>query len=95
MLIHLGNNEFVNFSHCEAIINLATVDQETSKQIRSALKASADTDLRAAVLTTSGKWLGSPLSPEILAERGFYNPFVNAVYINRRLYGYHRPRNRN
>lgn len=94
MLIHLGNNEFVNFSQCEAIINLATIDQETSKRIGSVLKVTADTDIRAAVLTTSGKWLGSPLSPEILAERGFYNPFVNAVYIKRGLYGYHRPRNR-
>ncbi len=83
MLIHLGQNEFVDFKMCELIINLQTVDEETRKRIIAALPKTSgeNTEYRAAVKTVDGRWLGSTLSPEALAQRGICHPFHQAEYL--------------
>ncbi|MDN5279008.1 MAG: hypothetical protein PWR01_2973, partial [Clostridiales bacterium] len=52
MLIHIGQNEFVDFQHCEAIFNLQTIDEESKKRILSLLPEKERNDFRAAILTT-------------------------------------------
>ena len=86
MLIHLGNNEFVDLTCCEMIINLSTVDQEISRKIRARIAPETRSDARSAILTSTGKWLGSSLTPEVLAARGLYHPFSRSAYFNRRLF---------
>lgn len=81
MLIHIGQNEFVDFRHCEAILDLQTIDEESKKRILSSLPEKTRRDFRAAILTTDGKWIGSTLSPEALAQRGICHPFQQAVYL--------------
>jgi hypothetical protein len=82
MLIHLGQNEFVDFKKCEMIINLYTVDEETRKRILATLPSlKTGAEYRAAIKTTDGKWLGSTLSPEALAQRGICHPFADAPYL--------------
>ncbi len=82
MLIHIGQNEFVDFMKCEMIINLLTVDEETRKRVLAALpKLEAGIEYRAAIRTTDGEWLGSTLSPEALAQRGICHPFADAPYL--------------
>ncbi len=82
MLIHIGQNEFVDFKMCELIINLHTVDEETRKRVTALLPKLADgCDYRAAIKTTDGRWLGSTLSPEALAQRGICHPFQQAEYL--------------
>ena len=81
MLIHIGQNEFVDFQHCEAILNLHTIDEESKKRILSKLPDVGREEMRSAILTTDGKWLGSTLSPEALAQRGICHPFQQATYL--------------
>lgn len=82
MLIHIGQNEFVDFKKCEMIINLLTVDEETRKRVLAQLpKLETSTEYRAAIRTTDGEWLGSTLSPEALAQRGICHPFADAPYL--------------
>lgn len=81
MLIHVGQNEFVDFQHCEAILNLQTIDEEAKKRILSFFPENSRNELRAAILTTEGKWIGSTLSPEALAQRGICHPFQQATYL--------------
>jgi len=82
MLIHIGQNEFVDFKKCEMIINLHTVDEETRKRVLAALPApEKDNEYRAAIRTTDGRWMGSTLSPEALAQRGICHPFADAPYL--------------
>lgn len=82
MLIHLGQNEFVDFQKCELIINLQTVDEETRKRVQALLpKLENGGEYRSAVKTIDGKWLGSTLSPEALAQRGICHPFQQAEYL--------------
>ena len=82
MLIHIGQNEFVDFKTCELIINLQTVDEETRKRVKALLpKLAEDGEYRAAIKTTDGRWLGSTLSPEALAQRGICHPFQQAEYL--------------
>ncbi|HNX75946.1 MAG TPA: hypothetical protein PLM07_05115 [Candidatus Rifleibacterium sp.] len=82
MLIHIGQNEFVDFKNCELIINLLTVDEDTRKKVTALLPEIEDTsEYRAAILTVDGHWLGSTLSPEALAQRGICHPFQQAEYL--------------
>lgn len=82
MLIHIGQNEFIDFNHCELIINLLTVDEDTRKRVIAALpKLEEEGEYRSAILTTGGKWVGSTLSPEALAQRGICHPFQQAVFL--------------
>ena len=81
MLIHIGDNEFVDFKHCEAIINLETVSLETKKNILAKMPSYMRVNARAAILTTDGKWISSTLSTEALAERGRCHPFNGAYYL--------------
>ncbi len=82
MLIHIGQNEFVDFKMCELIINLQTVDEETRKRVKALLpKHDEEDEYRAAIKTIDGRWLGSTLSPEALAQRGICHPFHQAEYL--------------
>jgi hypothetical protein len=82
MLIHIGQNEFVDFHHCEMIINLQTVDEDTRKRVLALLpKIDGEGEYRSALLNTDGKWIGSTLSPEALAQRGICHPFQQATYL--------------
>jgi hypothetical protein len=82
MLIHIGQNEFVDFKKCEMIINLFTVDEDTRKRVLAALpEPEKGSEYRAAIRTTDGKWIGSTLSPEALAQRGICHPFADAPYL--------------
>ena len=81
MLIHIGQNEFVDFKHCEGIFNLQTIDEESKKRILAKLPKHERAEARAAILTTEGKWISSTLSPEALAQRGICHPFQNACYL--------------
>lgn len=82
MLIHLGQNVFVDFKKCELIINLQTVDEDTRKRLIALLpKPEGDGKYHSAVKTIDGKWLGSTLSPEALAQRGICHPFQQAEYL--------------
>lgn len=82
MLIHIGQNEFVDFHHCEMIINLLTVDDDTRKRVLAALpKLEEEGEYRSALLTTDKKWIGSTLSAEALAQRGICHPFQHASYL--------------
>ncbi|GAB4266554.1 MAG: hypothetical protein Kow0029_00320 [Candidatus Rifleibacteriota bacterium] len=83
MLIHIGQNEFVDFKHCEAILNLQTIDEVSKKRILSLLGDEKCSELRSVILTTDGKWIGSTLSPEALAQRGICHPFQQAVYLKK------------
>ena len=78
MLIHLGNNEFVDLSRVEAIFNLATIDPESRARIVQQLPPDIRLEARAAILCTSGAWLASTISPEALAQRGNHSPFAPA-----------------
>lgn len=82
MLIHIGQNEFVDFKHCEMIINLFTVDAETRKRVLAAMpKPEEGDEYHAAIRTIDGRWIGSTLSPEALAQRGICHPFADAPYL--------------
>lgn len=82
MLIHIGQNEFVDFKKCELIINLQTVDEDTRNRIMAILpKLGNAGEYRAAIKTVDGRWLGSTLSPEALAQRGICHPFQQAEYL--------------
>ncbi|MEW6708256.1 MAG: hypothetical protein AB1403_00400 [Candidatus Riflebacteria bacterium] len=81
MLIHIGQNEFVDFQHCESIFNLQTIDEDSRKRILAKLPQEHRDDYRAAILTIEGKWIGSTLSPEALAQRGICHPFQSACYL--------------
>lgn len=80
MLIHLGNNEFIDLSECVAIVNLATIDQVTREAIMKSVRGQLDGEPHAAVLTADGKWLGSILSPDALSHRGQGQMFGEAYY---------------
>ncbi len=81
MLIHIGNNDFVGMNKCELLVNLQTVDEDTKKIILAALpKLSDGQEYKSGILTTDGKWLGSTLSTESLANRGVCSPFEGAIY---------------
>lgn len=82
MLIHIGDNDFVNFQHCEAIINLETVSSETRKNILAKMPPYMRANAKAAILTTEGKWISSTISTEALAQRGGCHPFNDAEYLN-------------
>ncbi|HAE38438.1 MAG TPA: hypothetical protein DCG57_07340 [Candidatus Riflebacteria bacterium] len=82
MLIHIGQNEFVDFKQCEMIINLFTVDQDTRKRILATLpELKKGDEYHAAIRTVDGRWIGSTLSPEALAQRGICHPFADAPYL--------------
>ena len=81
MLIHIGDNEFVDFKHTEMILDLKTIDQESKKKFLSKIPEYQRSSARAAILTTEGKWIASTLSPEALAARGVTHPFTQAVYL--------------
>ncbi|MBU1105036.1 MAG: hypothetical protein KKB51_00105 [Candidatus Riflebacteria bacterium] len=82
MLIHIGQNKFVDFKHCELIINLLTVDEETQKRVLAAMPEPEEgSEYHAAIRTTNGRWIGSTLSPEALAQRGICHPFTDAAYL--------------
>ena len=81
MLIHLGNNIFIDMDQCVAILNLATVDGDTKNRILRHFSGRLRSEARAAVLTTANTWVGSTLSPEALAHRGVCDPFPQAVYL--------------
>lgn len=84
MLIHIGQNEFVDFKKCEMILNLLTIDEDSKKRILSLLpKIEKNSEYKSAIRTTDGKWLGSTLSPEALAQRGICHPFSNAEYLKK------------
>lgn len=82
MLIHIGGNEFVSINKCELLVNLATIDEDSKKRVLSALsKGEKTSEYKSAILTTDGKWIGSTLSTEALAQRGIYNPFETASFL--------------
>lgn len=82
MLIHIGANEFVGMNKCELLINLQTIDETSKKRILSVLpKLKDNEEYKSAILTTDGKWLGSTLSTEALAQRGVCSPFEGASFV--------------
>lgn len=81
MLIHIGNNEFVDFCQTEMIINLQTIDEESRNRILSSLPSYERAGARSAILTTDGKWLASTLSSEALSMRGVTHSFGQAEYL--------------
>lgn len=82
MLIHIGGNEFVSLNKCELLLNLSTIDEDSKKLIFSALpKIEKTSEYKSAILTTDGKWTGSTLSSEALAQRGICNPFETASFV--------------
>lgn len=81
MLIHLGQNEFINLNDAELIINLQTIDTESRNRILATIPKQDQETAKAAVLTTSGKWLPSTLSSEALSQRGLCHPFQDASYL--------------
>ena len=84
MLIHDGNNETVSLNKCELMLNLLTVDEESKKSILQKLpKLSQGLQYKSAILTSDGKWIGSTLSTDSLANRGICSPFEDAVYRTR------------
>lgn len=81
MLIHIGKNEFVGMNKCEILVNLQTIDEDTKKSILSVLPPLKEgEEYKSGILTTDGKWLGSVLSTEALAQRGICSPFEDAIY---------------
>lgn len=80
MLIHLGNNEFIDVSECVAIVNLATIDPATRETILKSVRGQLEGEPHSAVLTADGKWLGSTLSPDALSHRGQSQLFGDAFY---------------
>ncbi|HOY68105.1 MAG TPA: hypothetical protein PLP29_14545 [Candidatus Ozemobacteraceae bacterium] len=80
MLIHLGNNEFIDLSECVAIVNLATIDPVTRETILASVRGKLDGEPHAAVLTAGGTWIGSTLSPDALSHRGRSEVFGEAFY---------------
>jgi hypothetical protein len=83
MLIHIGNNEFIDFKNLEAIINLQTIDQDSRNRILGLIKNSNSKDFKTALLTRNGVWTGSTLSSEALAQRGVCHPFQQADYLKK------------
>ena len=82
MLIHIGANDFVGMNKCEIIVNFQTIDEESKNRILSKLpKLKDNEEYKSAILTTDGKWLGSTLSTEALAQRGICSPFSEADYV--------------
>jgi len=80
MLIHLGNNEFIDMAECVAIVNLATIDPATRETILKSVQGTLDGEPHAAVLTADGRWIGSTLSPDALSHRGRSELFGEAFY---------------
>lgn len=82
MLIHIGANEFVGMNKCEIMVNLQTIDEDSKKRILSFLpKLKENEEYKSAIFTTDGKWLGSTLSTESLAQRGICSPFSDALFV--------------
>lgn len=88
MLIHLGNQEFIDLRSCVVILNLQTIDAATRQRALAATGSdpasavgSSGAPLRSAVLTTRGQWLTTSISPEALAHRGRASPFPGALYV--------------
>lgn len=82
MLIHIGANEFVGMNKCEIMVNLLTIDEESKKRILSVLpKLEKNEEYKSAILTTDGKWFGSTLSTEALAQRGICSPFSDGAFV--------------
>ena len=81
MLIHIGSNEFVGLGKCEIIVNLQTISKEDKKRIMSQLPEKKGRDYKSAIKTVDGKWIGSVLSSEALAQRFYGQPFPDALYL--------------
>lgn len=81
MLIHIGSNDFVGLGKCELIVNLLTVSEEDKKRILSQLPAKKGREYKSAIKTVDGKWIGSVLSSEALAQRFYGQPFPDALYL--------------
>lgn len=82
MLIHIGQNDFVSLKKCEFILNLQTIDESSRKSILSQLQSNDGiSEYKSAIKTTDGKWYGSTLSSEALAQRGIGHSFVHPAYL--------------
>ena len=80
-MVHIGKKYFVGMNKCELLLNLSTIDEDSRKSILSALpKLENGQKYKSALLTTDGKWVGSTISSEALAQRGICSPFEDAVY---------------
>ncbi|MCK9455785.1 MAG: hypothetical protein BWY02_01845 [bacterium ADurb.Bin157] len=81
MLIHIGQNDFINLDNCELIINLQTIDDKGKTQILSQIISEKPvSELRSAIKTVDGKWFGSVLSSDALSQRCLLSPFDQAYY---------------
>ncbi len=80
MLIHLGNNEFIDLKRCVTLLNLVTISRDFKEEILSRMGETQTSEIRTAILTVSGKWLGSTLSTETLVHRGGCQGFPGAVF---------------
>jgi hypothetical protein len=81
MLIHIGQNDFISLDNCELIIILQTIDEAGKARILSQIISDKPlSELRTAINTSDGKWFGSVLSSEALAQRSLCNPFEQAYY---------------
>ena len=81
MIIHIGNNEFVGFDKCEFILNLQTIGEVDKKRIIALLPTKKKRDYKSAIKTVDGKWIGSTLSSEALAQRFSGHAFPEALYL--------------
>lgn len=92
MLIHLGNNEFIDFNETEMIINLDTTDEVTTKNILASIPSYQRQSARSAILSTKGEWIASTLTAEVLAQRSLCNPFKAGCFINSQSSGHNSKR---
>ncbi|HNV71201.1 MAG TPA: hypothetical protein PKO06_15970 [Candidatus Ozemobacteraceae bacterium] len=74
MLIHLGDNEFVRLDQVVGIFPIDVVNPEIVARLGKIVTRHGMKAPKSAVLTRSGKWVGSTISSEALAERGYWRP---------------------
>lgn len=74
MLIHLGDNEFISLNQVVGIFPVEVLAPETVAKMGKVLTRNGMKAPKSAVLTRSGRWVGSTISSEALAERGYWQP---------------------
>ncbi len=74
MLIHLGDNEFVPLDQVVGIFPVDVVNPQIIAKLGKILTRHGMKAPKSVVLTRSGKWVGSTISSEVLAERGYWRP---------------------
>ena len=83
MLIHIGNDDFVDIKDCVAIFNVSTLSQITQASLKKNLGSLCPEPFRSAILTKKNRWLGSVISSDSLTSRGGAELFPGAVYLRK------------